>query len=127
MYDRLDLSARKRAGLGNREKTFQKRKKKRKKEDLTVSLSLGAPVHRPALSAGPELGPLRRRLAAANTESSSSQHPESSYLPLLTVLLLNLRLQVEKSVKTISGLCKETKRRMLALPLIWCVDIYIKT
>lgn len=76
--------------LQEREKTYKKR------EDLIVSLSLGAPVHCPALSVGPEPGPLRRRPAAANTESSSSQHPESSYLPLLTVFLLNLRLHEGK-------------------------------
>lgn len=53
---------------------------------MIVSLSLAAPVHCPALSVGPEPDPLRRRPAAANTGSSSSQHPESLYLPLSTVL-----------------------------------------
>lgn len=57
---------------------------------LNVSLSLGAPVHCPAASAGPEPGPPRRRPAAAKSESSSSQHPESS-LPLFTAFLRNLK------------------------------------
>lgn len=65
-------------------------------EELIVSLFLGAPVHCPALSVGPEPDLLRRRPAAANTESFSSQHPESSHLPLFTVSLLNLRLNVKK-------------------------------
>lgn len=52
---------------------------------LIVSLSPGAPVHRPAVSVGPGPGPPRRRPAAAKSESSSSQHPESSHLPFFTV------------------------------------------
>lgn len=97
---------RKRGGLKERKKPVII------KEALIVSLSLGAPVHCPVVSVRPEPDPPRRRPAAANTESSSSQHPESLYLPLLTVLFLNLKLQVEKknTVKTITGLYKKVGR-----------------
>lgn len=56
---------------------YNRKREREDREDLIVSLSLGAPVHCPALSAGSEPDPLRRRPAAAKTESSSSQHPES--------------------------------------------------
>lgn len=70
-------------------------RKEGEQEEEIVSLFLGAPVHRPVLSVGPEPGPLRRRPAAANSESSSSQLPESSNLPLFPVFCY-LRLNVEE-------------------------------
>lgn len=49
-----------------------------------VSLSPGSPVHSPAVCVSPGPGPPRRRPAAAKSESSSSQHPESSRSPFFT-------------------------------------------
>lgn len=69
----------------SRVKSERKALKRQKTKKEEFSLFLGAPVHCPVLSVGPEPGPLPRRLAAANFESFSSQHPESSYLPLFTV------------------------------------------
>lgn len=72
-----------------------------------VSLSPGAPVHCPAPSGESEPGPPRRPPAAANTESSSSQHPGSSHLPLLTPEIVLLKLKKSrKTVNTVRGLCK---------------------
>lgn len=74
---RLAVEAR---GPGKRKerKKTEREEEKMKKE---ISLSLGAPVHCPTLSVETPLGPPLRRLAAANTESSSSRRPESSCLP----------------------------------------------
>lgn len=55
---------------------------------LIVSLSPGSPVHCPAVSVSPGPGPPRRQPAAAKSESSSSQHPESSHLPFFTLSYL---------------------------------------
>lgn len=89
----------------------EEEEEEQKTQGLVASLSLGAPVHCPALSVGPEPGPLPRRPAAANTESSSSQHPESSYLPLLTVCLLKLKLHVVKTqLRLILGCAKKKKK-----------------
>lgn len=76
------------AERGNAGRERRELKKAKRRDDLIVSLSLGAPVHCPAVSVGPEPGPLRRRPAAANTESSSSQHPESSHLPFCFFFLI---------------------------------------
>lgn len=105
---------RKRGGLKDRKQT-KKKKHVIMKEDLIVSLSLGAPVHCPVVSVRPEPDPPRRRPAAANTESSSSLHPESLYLPLLTDLFAYLGKK-----KTIAGLYRI--RRLSCPSCLVCSD-----